>query len=60
MILDIENENSVSPEVFVKASLPEVIINATPDIYNDLVNINQVLSSEGYDKDLLKLKLEKD
>lgn len=28
-----------SPEVLVKAKLPEVILNATPDVYNGLVNL---------------------
>lgn len=40
-------EVQISPEVIVKASLPEVILNATPDVYNGLVNLAQVLMSEG-------------
>lgn len=36
-----------SPEVLVDANLPEIIINCTPDVYNGLVNLNKVLSSEG-------------
>ena len=34
-----------SPEVVVNATLPELVINATPDVYNALVNLKQVLSS---------------
>lgn len=29
------------------AQLPELIMNMTPDVYNGLVNLNQVLISEG-------------
>jgi|LauGreDrversion4_2_1035121.scaffolds.fasta_scaffold305563_3 hypothetical protein len=42
-----KEEVKVSPEVVVNASLPEVILNATPDVYNGLVNLAQVLMSEG-------------
>ena len=50
----------VSPEVVVMAQLPEVILNASPDVYNGLVNIAQVLMSEGQEEHLKKLKAEKD
>lgn len=36
-----------SPEVVVNLKLPVLILNATPDVYNAIVNVNQVLSSEG-------------
>ena len=49
-----------SPEVVVRAQLPEVILNASPDVYNGLVNIAQVLMSEGQEEHLKKLKVEKD
>lgn len=37
----------LSPEVIVNAKLPELVIKATPDVYNGLVNLNQILISEG-------------
>ncbi len=33
-----------SPEILVDANLDQVIINFTPDVYNGLVNIGQVIS----------------
>lgn len=36
-----------SPEVILNAQLPELTMNMTPDVYNGLVNLNQVLMSEG-------------
>ena len=50
----------MSPEVVVRAQLPEIILNASPDVYNGLVNITQVLMSEGQEEHLKKLKVEKD
>ena len=50
----------VSPEVVVRAQLPEIILNASPDVYNGLVNITQVLMSENQEEHLKKLKVEKD
>ena len=55
-----KEEVKVSPEVVVNASLPEVILNATPDVYNGLVNLAQVLMSEGQEEHLKKLKVEKE
>jgi len=44
----------------VNAQLPAIVVNFSPDVYNGLVNINQVLSSQGQSEHLQQLKLEKD
>jgi hypothetical protein len=36
-----------SPEVLITARLPDLRMNMTPDVYNGLVNINQVIIAEG-------------
>lgn len=41
-----------SPEVTVDIKLPELVIKATPDVYNGLVNLNQILISEGPEQHL--------
>jgi hypothetical protein len=33
-------EMKISPEVVVKAELPELVLNCTPDVYNGLVNLS--------------------
>ena len=40
-------EGKFSPEVIVDAEIPTLIINATPDVYNGLVNIAEILVSQG-------------
>ncbi len=42
------------------ASLPNMRFNLTPDIYNGLVNLSEVLISHGAEEDLKQLKREKD
>jgi DUF2075 family protein len=44
----------------VNAKLPHLVGNFTPDVYNALVNLSQVLISEGQDEHLKRLKVEKD
>ncbi|CDW82625.1 ph domain containing protein [Stylonychia lemnae] len=59
--LDSENQNSlVYPEVIINANLPDLNLNMSPDIYNGLVNLNEVLKSKGAEEDLLQLKNTKD
>jgi hypothetical protein len=55
-----QEEVKVSPEVIVEASLPEVILNASPDVYNGLVNLAQVIMAEGQEEYLKKLKIDKE
>ena len=49
-----------SPQILLKAQLPEVSFNMSPDIYNSLVNIKYVLQSVGVEEELIQLKAEKD
>jgi hypothetical protein len=41
-----EARKEESAEMFIHASLPDLCLNLTPDVYNGLVNLNQVLKSE--------------
>lgn len=45
-------QNKFSPEVILNAKLPNLVGNFTPDVYNALVNLNQVLISEGQEEHL--------
>jgi len=36
----------------VNADLPDLSMNMSPDIYNGLVNLNEVLKSKGAEEDL--------
>ena len=49
-----------SPQILLKAQLPEVSFNMSPDIYNSLVNIKYVLQSVGVEDELIQLKAETD
>jgi|LauGreDrversion4_2_1035121.scaffolds.fasta_scaffold68907_3 hypothetical protein len=53
-------QQKLRPEVLIGASLPSLVGNFTPDVYNALVNINQVIMNEGPEEYLRQLKFEKD
>lgn len=46
--------------MFIHAQLPDLTLNLTPDVYNGLVNLNQVLVSKNLEQDLIELKKAKD
>jgi hypothetical protein len=46
--------------VLIKAELPAVNINITPDVYNGLVNLGKILSSVNASEDLKLMKEEKE
>lgn len=38
-------DRKYTPEVIVNAIVPKISINVTPDVYNGLVNINEIIKS---------------
>lgn len=56
----VEGKSKCQPEVVLKAQLPSLVGNFSPDVYNAFVNISQVIMAEGAEDHLRRLKNEKD
>lgn len=49
-----------SPGILISAKLPSLRANLTPDVFNNLASIGQVLKSHRGEEKLIKLKKERD